>query len=128
MGKLDRDGSRSQLIRYDDDNKMAAAATVIPGWFYVDFHYGVEDWVRRYVYVAESVENSADANATSFRLVRIEDESPARVIDGDGVIGRPPLRGRRTGAGEFYLLEGWGQEPLELTHTLVLPTLEGVPA
>lgn len=92
-----------------------------PGWFFVDFHYGVEDWVRRFTYVADE---TVEENGMSFRLVRIEDESPARIQEGE--LNRP-LRGRRTGAGEFYLTEGWGLEPMELTHSLVLPSLAAVP-
>jgi hypothetical protein len=104
----------------------AAAAPTIPGWFYMDFHYGVEDWVRRFVYVAESIEE----NAVIFRLVRIEDETPARVQEGEALNGQQrSLHGQRTGAGEFFLLEGWGLEPMELSYSPQrLPTLAAVPA
>lgn len=103
----------------------AAAPVIIPGWFYVDFHYGVEDWVQRFVYIAEEM----PGDVLLFRVMRIERESPPEVRDGDDLVGvYRPLRGRRTGAGEWMLMEGWGAEPLELTHSSVLPTLEAVPA
>lgn len=96
---------------------------IIPGWFYVDFHYGAEDWVRRFVYIAEEM----PGDILLFRVVRIEAESPADVREGDELAGvYRPLRGQRTGAGECMLMEGWGAEPLELTHSSVLPTLEAV--
>ncbi len=105
----------------------AAAAPAIPGWFYVDFHYGPEDWVRRFVYAVAALES--DSGGLQLRLVQIEDEEPARTIVEGAAFDRM-WRGRRTGAGEFYLVGEFGggeDDQVELTHVEeLLPTLAAV--
>jgi hypothetical protein len=107
----------------------AAAAPAIPGWLYVDFYYGPEDWVRRFVYVVAALE--AESGGLQLRLVRIEEEEeePVRTVIEEAAFKRM-WRGRRTGAGEFYLVGEFGgglDDHVELTHVEErLPTLAAV--
>jgi hypothetical protein len=108
--------------RYDAITMVSAAVSPVPGWLYVDFYYGPQDQVRRFVYEVTALEPVS--GETEMRLVQVEDEEPARV---DTAEAGQICRGWRTGDGEFYITSQFGGDPVELVHEWsVFPTLAAV--